>query len=140
MTTINIDYEEKMRLEISAKITAYPNPIKVNLAGLKIKDDEISEIMAYIKEKKPTATRIDLDNNLITDKGAKILSQCFRDFNDVQEISIQFNKIGKSGAIELFRLKNDFANLDILFHGNKITNVGEMDNIEKLARSDTFRP
>jgi len=129
-----------MRPEISTKITTYQNPIKVNLAGLQIKDAEISEIMAYIKENKPAATKIDLDNNLITDEGAKTLSECFRDFSDMQEISIQFNKIGKSGAIELFRLKNDFSSLDILFHGNKITDVREMEVIEQLARSETYMP
>lgn len=137
---MNKDNEEKMRPEISTKITAHQNPLKVNLAGLKIKDDEIAEIMAYIKDNKPTTTKIDLDNNLITDKGAKILSEYFRDFNDLQEISIQFNKIGKSGAIELFRLKNDFSSLDILLHGNNITDVREMDDIEQLARSETYRP
>ncbi|MDI9819895.1 MULTISPECIES: hypothetical protein [unclassified Legionella] len=129
-----------MRPEISTIITAHQNSVKVNLAGLKIKDDEISEIMTYIKENKPAATKIDLDNNLITDKGATILSEYFRDFNDVQEISIQFNKIGRSGAIELFRLKNDFSTLDILFHGNNITDVGEMDDIERLARLEKYKP
>ncbi|KTC69428.1 hypothetical protein Lbir_2167 [Legionella birminghamensis] len=129
-----------MRPEISTKLAANQNPLKVNLAGLNIKDSEISEIMAYIKINKPAAIKIDLDNNHITDKGAKTLSDYFREFSDVQEISIQYNKIGKSGAIELFRLKNDFSKLDILFHGNKITNVREMDDIEQLARSGTYRP
>ena len=123
-----------MRPEITTKITAHPDPNKVNLAGFKIKDDEIAEIMAYIKDKKPSTTKIDLDNNLITDEGAQILKEHFHNFNDVQEISVQFNKIGKSGATALFLLKNEFPSLNILFRGNKITDAHEMNKIERECK------
>lgn len=129
-----------MRHEILDKIISNRNRFKVNLAGLNIKDGEILGIMTYIKKNQPTATKIDLDNNLISDQGAKILSKHLHDFNDVKEISIQFNNIGKLGAIELFRLKNDFSDLDILFQGNNITNMSEMNEIEQLASVQSYKP
>lgn len=125
-----------MRAEIREKITGNKNPLKVNLAGMKIRDNEIVEIMEAIKKIKPAVTTIDLDNNNISDKGASILSEHIRDFADIKEISLQYNNIGKEGAIELFSLKKEFSNLDILFHGNKITNVREMDEIERLALTE----
>lgn len=126
-----------MRPELLEKITANKNLLKVNLVNMKINDDEILEIIETVKQVKPTATIFDLDSNNISDKGAKILSEHLSHFVNIKEISIQFNDIGKEGAIELFSLKNNFAELDILFHGNKITDVLEMDEIERLARADS---
>lgn len=71
---------------------------------------------------------------------SKSFKRKIRDFKNVEELSIPFNNIGKTGALELFRLKNDFSSLDILFHGNKITDVGEMDAIEQSARSQPYKP
>lgn len=129
-----------MRPEIKKKITENSNPFKVHLVGMKILDNEILEIMETIKKIKPTATTIDLDNNNISDEGAKILSEQIHGFADMREISLQYNKIGREGALKLFSLKKDFSDLDILFHGNKITNVSEMDEIERLALSESSKP
>lgn len=126
-----------MRPELLEKITANKNLLKVNLVNMKINDDEILEIIETVKQVKPTATIFDLDSNNISDKGAKILSEHLSHFVNIKEISIQFNDIGKEGAIGLFSLKKTFADLDILFHGNKITDVLEMDEIERLARSES---
>lgn len=126
-----------MRPEIEKKIAESPNPLKVNLVGMKIVDSEILEIIKTIKKLKPTAATIDLDKNNISDEGAIILSEQLRDFMDMKEISVQYNNIGRKGAIELFSLKKDFSDLDILFHGNKITNVDEMDEIEHLALAES---
>lgn len=128
-----------MRPEIEKKIAENLNPLKVSLSGLNIRDNEILEIMEAIKIFKHTATTIDLDNNNISDEGVIILSQKLRDFEDIKEISLQYNNIGKKGAIELFSLKKYFSELDILFHGNKITNVSEMEEIEEVARSKSTR-
>lgn len=129
-----------MRQEILDKITGNLNLLKINLTGLEIKDDEISEILTYIKVRQPSATKIDLDNNLISDDGAKTLSTHLQNFIDLKEISIQFNQIGKRGALDLFQLKNNFSCLNILFRGNKITDVGEMHEIEQSARSPSYKP
>jgi hypothetical protein len=128
-----------MRPEIEKKIDDNLNPRKVSLSGLNICDNEVLEIMEAIKIFKHTATTIDLDNNNISDEGVIILSQKLRDFEDIKEISLQYNKIGKRGAIELFSLKKYFSELDILFHGNKITNTSEMEDIEEVACSKSTR-
>lgn len=106
---------------------------KVNLVNMNITDEEILEVIETIQRLKPEASTIDLDNNNIGDNGASILSKCLQDFHHLTELSIQFNNIGKAGAIELFSLKKNFSDLDILFHGNKITDEGEMYDIENLA-------
>ena len=129
-----------MRQEILDKITGNSNPFKINLTGLEIKDDEIAEIMTYIKEHQPTATKIDLDNNLIGDDGAKTLTTHLQKFDNLKEVSIQFNQIGKPGALFIFQLKNNFSSLDILFRGNKITDVVEMHEIEQSTRSPSYKP
>ncbi|KTD40668.1 hypothetical protein [Legionella parisiensis] len=129
-----------MRKEIMEKITGNKNGLQVNLAGMKITDDEILEVLETIKRLKPTASMIDLDNNNLSDLGATILSKHLSDFKNIEELSLQFNKVGREGAIELFSLKKVFPNLDILFHGNKIVNVDEMDEIEHLALGDSLRP
>lgn len=129
-----------MRAEILEKITGNKNSRKVNLAGMSISDDEITEIMEAIKQVKPAVSIIDLDNNNISDKGAIILSKNLCDFNEIKELSLQYNNIGKDGAIDLFSLKNNFSEIDILFHGNKIVNAAEMDEIEHLAFGGSPKP
>lgn len=122
-----------MRPEIEKKIAENPDPLKVNLVGMKLFDDELLDVMKTIKKYKPMMTVLDLDNNKISNQGAVILSQQLRDFDNIKEISLQYNSIGKEGAIELFSLKKTFVDLDILFHGNQITDVGDMDEIERIA-------
>ncbi|MBL7479428.1 hypothetical protein [Legionella bononiensis] len=129
-----------MRPELLEKITGNINQIKVNLADLHIDDDELLEVLNTIKQLKPTVTHIDLDNNNLGDKGAKILYEQLRGFNNIKELSLQFNHVGKEGAVELFGLKKTFPEIDILFHGNNITDVSEMDEIERLALEDSPRP
>ncbi|CEG56001.1 leucine-rich repeat domain-containing protein [Legionella fallonii] len=128
-----------MRPEILEKITANKNMTTISLVDMEIEDYEIKEIIETIKQRKPTPTIIDLDRNKITDEGAVTLSEQLSDFNEITQLSIQFNNIGRIGAIHLFRLKKDFSELDILFHGNKIKNVSEMDEIEHLALQETPR-
>lgn len=129
----NWTFGGNMRAELLEKIIGNKNLLKVNLAGMKINDDEILEIMETIQQEKPTTTNIDLDNNNLSDKGAIILSKYLCDFKNLTELSVQFNNIGKEGAADLFSLKKVFSDLDILFHGNKITDADEMEEIERLA-------
>gem|GEM_PF-5322431 len=129
-----------MRTEILEKITQNKNIFKVSLINMGINDNELLEIIETIKHSKPTVSVFDFDNNNITDEGAKILSEQLPDFNNIKEISLQFNNIGKEGAIELFSLKKIFSELDILFHGNKIISVSEMDEIERTALFEYSKP
>ncbi len=129
-----------MRQEILEKITENKSMMQINLANLQIKDDEVLDILEAIKTHKPTVSIIDFDNNEIGDKGAQILSTQLSHFNNITELSLQFNKVGREGAVELFGLKKTFPDLDILFHGNQIVDVREMDEIEQLARAESPKP
>lgn len=124
-----------MRQEILNKINESRHLPKINLANMQIGDDDIQEIMDTIEAVNPKITKFNLDNNLLSDIGAQTLSQSLRHFPNVEELSLQFNRINKEGALAIFQLKNDFTDLDIAFHGNKISNVAEMYDIENRARS-----
>jgi len=126
-----------MRQEILDKIKK--STTQVNLMSMEIADNEIDEIMDVILNEKPNTSEFYLDNNTISDEGACILSEALSKFNNITALSIQFNNIGREGAISLFQIKSNFPDIDILFHGNKITNVAEMDEIEKLATEQTYR-
>lgn len=122
-----------MRAEIIKKISENKNPSKVNLANMAITNEEIPEIVIKIRHLKPNMAKIDLDNNQIGDEGAESLSKHLADFPKLNQLSIQFNDIGRKGAMDLFSLKRENPNLDILFRGNKITDVIELKEIEDLA-------
>lgn len=122
-----------MRAEIEKEISENRYPDGFRLVNLKISDDEIREIMGRVKAIKPQTSIIVLDSNEITDKGASILSECLHDFHELTELSVQFNEIGRDGALALFSLKKMSPGLRILFHGNKIIDVGEMSEIASLA-------
>lgn len=124
-----------MRQDILNKINDGKHLPHINLANMQIGDDDIQEIMDTIKTVNPRISKFNLDNNLLSDLGAQTLSESLRHFSDVEELSLQFNQIAKEGALAIFQLKNDFADLDIAFHGNKISNMAEMYDIENRARS-----
>lgn len=126
-----------MRQEILDKIKQ--SSTQVNLMNMKITNNELGEIMGVILKLKPNTSEFYLDNNNISDEGAHILGESLSKFNKITALSVQFNKIGKEGAIDLFHIKSNFPDIDILFHGNKITDVGEMNEIEKLAIGQTNR-
>jgi Ran GTPase-activating protein (RanGAP) involved in mRNA processing and transport len=129
-----------MRQEILDKIITANKSNRISLCNMQILDEEILEIINNIKFYSPNVHTIDLDHNHIGDEGAKILGENLTSFENLAEISIQFNHIGKAGAIKLFSLKQKFPNLDILFHGNQITNVTEMNEIEHITtHSDGFQ-
>ena len=123
-----------MRQEVIDKITKNKLSKQVDLANMNINDAEIQEIMDKIQEISPTVSEFILDNNALIDAGALILSKSLEHFKQIGKLSVQFNQINTEGAISLFSLKNNFANLDIHFHGNQINDVEEMLNIEKMAQ------
>jgi hypothetical protein len=126
-----------MRLKLLNKILTAKHSGRLSLIEMDISDEEILSIMSKIQENKINLVSIDLDKNQIGDEGATILSEHLIRFQNLTEISIQSNRIGKDGAIKLFGLKNMFPDLDILFHGNQITNVSEMEEIKKTASAWT---
>jgi Ran GTPase-activating protein (RanGAP) involved in mRNA processing and transport len=131
---------KNMRSEILKKIEDGKNSSRINLANMAIKDDEISEIMENLKLSLPDFAVLDLDNNQLSDDGALILAEYLCNFHHLTELSLQYNNIGRKGAISIFGLKKEHANLDILFHGNRIHDVGEIAEIERLSLSSTTHP
>lgn len=129
----SIAWEKKMRIEIQTRIDACQKTGKLHLAHMKIADEDILPILVEVKRLQPNIAVINLDNNLLSDTAAYILQNALHDFHALQELSLQFNKIGKDGATAIFALKKELPQLDILFHGNKITDVGEMAEIEQNA-------
>lgn len=121
-----------MRAEVLDRIKQ-SKPPQVYLANLRITDDEIPEIMQKIKALQPNMTWIIFDSNQLSDKGAKALTGFLREFRQLGKISIQHNNIGEEGALALFGLKKDINSLVIHFHGNKISDMGEMIAIERRA-------
>ncbi|MDP1602613.1 MAG: hypothetical protein Q8M03_05055 [Legionella sp.] len=129
---------KNMRSDLLKKINDTNNPGIINLANMAIKDDEISEIMENLKLSQPGLSVLDLDNNQLSDDGALILAQYLFNFHHITELSLQYNNIGRKGAISIFSLKKLYTSLDILFHGNKIHDVGEMAEIEQLSLAESI--
>lgn len=123
-----------MRREVLNQIDNNPITNQVYLGNLQINDDEIEEIMQKIKSLSPNMSLLNLDGNNLSNEGAIILTNCLHDFGQLNKLSLQFNHIGREGAISLFSLKKTLSKLSIFFHGNKISNVREMDEIEHLAK------
>ena len=122
-----------MREAVLRRITDSRSLTQVNLSELEIQDAEITEIMIKLKEYKPELSKIDLDKNAITDEGACTLSEHLASFDQLTELSIQFNNIGREGAIGILGLKKTFPKLDILLHGNNLHDAGEIMDIEREA-------
>lgn len=122
-----------MRLEIEKRIMESCATGNIQLDNMQIKDSEINDILEAIKTKLPSTVVISLDSNSLSDEGAIILSRHLSELTKLEELSVQFNKIGSEGAISLFSLKKESPSLKILFHGNKIRNVTEMMEIERIA-------
>ncbi|MBS0289268.1 MAG: hypothetical protein JSS07_04415 [Proteobacteria bacterium] len=121
-----------MRDEIKSKIKQSPTS-QVDLGEMAIKDDEIEEIMLLIIQTRPNISEIFLNNNLITDIGAKILAQKLAGLSQLSVLDLQFNQIDRNGALAIFALRAHQPNLMIPFHGNKIQDVLEMEEIVKIA-------
>ncbi len=124
-----------MRPEVQNRVDASAKSTVVDLSNLKINDEEIREIMQKVEPFQSNVTVINLNGNNLSDIGAIILTEYLHDFHKMTGLNIQFNSIGVDGAISIFTLKKEFPNLDILFHGNKIYDVGQMAEIEERALS-----
>lgn len=125
-----------MRAEIKQKIIN-SNANSIDLSELHIKDTEIKEVAHEIKTKKPGVRNIILEKNNIGDAGAVTLGKEFASLSQLSFIDVQFNQIGKAGALAIFALKLTHSNLTIAMHGNKVTDVTEMKAIEDAAVSRT---
>lgn len=107
----------------------------VILNEMNITDDEIKEVINQIILLKPQIKNLALQSNLITDKGAEILTQALSDnLSSLKFIDLQFNNIDVKGAKALMELKSKREKLKIALHGNEIADQGVMYDIEQLAK------
>jgi Ran GTPase-activating protein (RanGAP) involved in mRNA processing and transport len=126
-----------MRAVIENALKACQNQEQVNLSGMQIEDNEITAIMEALNPFKDSVMVLILDNNKLTDEGAVFLADYLKDY-DLKALSLQYNDIGKNGALAVFELKRGLPSLDILFRGNQIKDVGEMAKIEQHALRDAY--
>lgn len=121
-----------MRKEIKDKIeNSHIN--QVDLDHLHIEDHEIEEIMHSIQQLRPHLQQIFLSNNKLSDRGAKILGEKLSFFPELTFLDLQFNHIDKPGARGVFSLLSKKPTLNIAFHGNKMTDQGELQKIVDAA-------
>lgn len=102
--------ESDMRAEIINQIGKSIDSRLANLANCEIADEEILEILKMIKKIQPKISEINLDNNKLTDQCAIILEKYLSNFKQLQTLSIQYNQIGRAGAISLFSIKKAYKN------------------------------
>ncbi|MBA2649763.1 MAG: hypothetical protein H0U75_09275 [Legionella sp.] len=129
-----------MRKEIQEKLENLKQKTFVDISNLQIKNNEILEVMQQIFLVQPHISIMNLDGNQLSNEGAITLSTCLGKFSELSQLSLQFNKIDRSGAIALFSLKNVLPNLTISFHGNTIHDTEEMADIEQLAKEINYEP
>ena len=67
-----------MKPEVLNKIKNCIKTAHVDLANMKINDDEIMEIMQKIKLLQPNITVVDLDRNKLGDKGSLNFNRMFK--------------------------------------------------------------
>lgn len=99
-----------MRPKIINQIGKCVDSRLANLANCQIADEKILEILNMIKKIQPNISEINLDNNKLTDQCAVILEKYLSDFKQLQTLSIQYNQIGRAGAISLFSIKKAYQN------------------------------
>lgn len=122
-----------MRFEILNKIQNSPSD-QVDLGDMRIPDLELAEVMQAIISSRPNVEEIFLNNCNISDEGATIVAHHLSKIPTLKLLDIQHNAIAKSGASEIYSLKNTNQRLKILFHGNQIANVSEIDAIDKRSK------
>ena len=125
-----------MRSEIEIKLIEGQKTGIIDLDDMNIDDDELEEILSVLSKNKSTITVINLDNNNLRDKGAAVLADHLSQFFQLEELGLQRNYIGKTGASAIFSLRREHTELRILFHGNQIKNALELVQIEQNALSN----
>jgi len=119
-----------MRIEVINKIESSPLD-QVDLGGMNIQDDELPDIMAMIVRQRSKAKEIFLDKNKIGDQGVTSMIESLISLKQLSTLDVQFNRIGEDGARALYALKETHPNISLTFHGNHITDVAKISDIEK---------
>lgn len=112
-----------MRPEIERKLNDASATGYVHLANMHLTDAEIPELLIEMQRLIPTVSKIDLDNNDLTDDGAALLAEGLTTFAHLNELSVQNNRIDEAGIKALLRLKKHHSDLELFLHGNKVVDV-----------------
>jgi len=127
-----------MKDDVIRIIKSHPHNDALDLINKQIGDDDIELVINTIVEKLPKLRELHLDNNSLSDHGAKKLARYLPSLRSLTLLSVQFNQIDKDGANSIFSVRNELTELNILFRGNKIKNAGLMHEIE-LNSGPSFR-
>lgn len=123
-----------MRAKIREKIMN-SDEMQIDLHDMAITDNEINEIISEIIKIRPNARTLILRNNSISDKGAIFLGENLAELSNLSFIDLQFNNIHLEGAEGVFKLQSTHPDLRIAFHGNMVSDVSKLYEIEqKYAR------
>lgn len=93
-----------MRAEVKRKIHSSPQD-QIDLGGMQIEDNELQAIVKEIIKLKSSINDLFLNNNEISDEGAKLIGQEFQSLKQLHSLDLQFNRIDKAGAKAIYRLK-----------------------------------
>ncbi len=121
---------EKMREIIEKKITGSPED-QVDLGEMSIKDDEIAEIIQFIAKTRPKVEELFLNDNLLSDEGATVLSKGLASLKQLSRLDLQNNAIGKEGISAIYTEKNQQTRLAL--HGNRIKDDLELEEIKRAV-------
>lgn len=119
-----------MRNEIQ-KIIDYSDKKQIDLGDLNIHDEEIKEILLAIKAKFPSLQTLFLNNNQLSDQGAKIIGNELQALDDLVFIDLQFNNLSADGASAIYSDMASHKNFKLALAGTQIIDAEEMYAIEK---------
>jgi hypothetical protein len=119
-----------MRKDIQQKIDN-SRQTQINLNNMDITNQEIEEIIMEIKKVRPKCDSLFLKSNKIDDVGASLLGKNLQDLHYLSFIDLQFNQISIKGAHDVLSLILTHPDIDVALHGNKISNVLEIEKIQQ---------
>ncbi len=118
-----------MRHEIKSAITNAPDD-QVDLGEMVVRDDELEEIFELMANIRPDVKELFLNNNIITDVGARALTDGLSTLKKLERVDLQFNKIGINGFAIIYEKE---TNLKYAVAGNKVVDHSELDAVKKTS-------
>lgn len=109
---------------------------QIILKSKQITDSEIEEIAQYIVDHKPSTYWLSLNNNLLTDEGARKLCQIITNLKHLISLSLAGNDLGEKGFYAVFTLYAKNRRLNLSLAGNKLSEVGFVEQLKWKAVVD----
>lgn len=127
--------DKNMREEVQKAITNSKETKVLNLQGMQITAIEIADIINSAKQTQPNLKVINLKNNKLGDDGAIALYESTHDCHHLEQLNVEFNGLSQAGILAIAKLKLEHQDLQLFFHGNQVTDVGQMDDIYRILRT-----